>query len=150
MSENEKLLNFSLFRFIRAFYSPLGTLQVKMSFKNKLWCVVWRRVNKKIAATTAAASGEDFEQARKVQESTFQENFLLSDTGRCFASERYFLSSATGSHRLITTILSTALSSTDYGASSAKLEGSPSKLRSIIQHCSFYGRFLIIKINKKD
>lgn len=148
MSENEKLLNFPFFHFIRAF-SPLGTLQVKMSFKNKLRCVVWRRVNKKIAAT-AAVYKEGFEQARKVQKSTSKRNFLLRDTGRCSASERYFLSSATGSHRLITTILSTTLSSTDYGVPSAKLEGSPSKLRSIIQHCSFYGRILIIKINKKD
>lgn len=108
--------NYLIFPFFASFvlFSPLGTLQVKMSFKNKLRCVVWRRVNKKIAAT-AAANEEDCEQARKVQRSTFEENFLLGDTGRCSASERYFLSSATGSHRLITTILSTELSSTDYG-----------------------------------
>lgn len=82
-------------------------------------------MNKKIAATTAAANKKDFEEARKVQRSTFTGSFFLGDTGRCSASERYFLSSATGSHRLITTILSTRLSSTDYGVSSAKLEGSP-------------------------
>lgn len=122
-----------------------------MSFKNKLRCVVWRRMNKKIAATTAQANEKDFQQARRVQNSTFREYFLLGDTGRCSASKRYFFiecfwESSFNNDNIVNNTVEQRLRSR---LRCWKVQRTPNRLRSIIQHCSFYGRFLDHK-NKQE